>query len=233
MTAHLGAQATGVIEGIVIDDLGGVPLDGAVVSIAETHLMATTTGGGRFQVAGVPVGVITLRIVQDGYVTVVERIDVSPAEVASVEVRLSPVAAMLEDIVVTARAQRAAARSRDEVEIPERDGRHETAMDLVRAAVPGLFVASGTTAGTGRGSSVRIRGSTSLVRNRPAIYLDGIRVTEMLTSGGGTHILELIPADDVERIQILRGPSADAYLGADAMNGVIVIETRGGRRVER
>jgi TonB-dependent SusC/RagA subfamily outer membrane receptor len=71
------------------------------------------------------------------------------------------------------------------------------------------------------------------VRNQPSIYLDGIRVTEMTTSGGGTNILELIPADDVERIQVLRGPSADAYLGADAMNGVIVIETRGGRQVER
>jgi TonB-dependent SusC/RagA subfamily outer membrane receptor len=229
----VAAQGTGVVAGVVVDDFGDVPLDGAVVSIPGTALSATTSDGGRFEVTGAPQGVTTLRIARDGYMTVVEPVEVPSAGVAAVEVRLVPVASVLDDIVVTTRAQRAAARSPDEIEIPERDGRHQTAMDLLRAAVPGLFVASGTAAGTGRGSSVRIRGATSLVRNRPAIYLDGIRVTEVLSSAGGTHVLDLIPADDVERIQVLRGASADAYYGADAMNGIIVIETRGRRREQR
>jgi TonB-dependent SusC/RagA subfamily outer membrane receptor len=233
LTAPQASAQRGVVVGSVLDDLGDVPLDGAVVSIQGTELSATTSGGGRFQVTGAPLGPITLRIARSGYVTVVEQVEVPLAEVASVEVRLSPVASMLEDIVVTARARRAAGRSPDDVEIPVRDGRHETAMDLVRAAVPGLFIASGTTAGTGRGSSVRIRGATSLVRNRPAIYVDGIRVAEVLGSTGGAHVLDLIAADDVERIQILRGPSAEASYGADAMNGVIVVETRAGRRDQR
>jgi TonB-dependent SusC/RagA subfamily outer membrane receptor len=221
-----GAQDTGLVVGSVVDDLRDVPLDGAVVSIVGTDISVTTSEGGRFRVAASPSGTTTLRIALSDYVTVVERVEVPPADVASVEVRLVPVASVLEDIMVTTRAQRSATWSPDEVEIPERDGRHKTAMDLVRTAVPGLFVASGNAAGTGRGSSVRIRGATSLVRNRPAIYVDGVRVAEVLGSAGGTHILDLISADDVERIQVLRGASAEASYGADAMNGVIVIETR-------
>jgi outer membrane cobalamin receptor len=57
----------------------------------------------------------------------------------------------------------------------------------------------------------------------PAIYIDGIRAGE----GGNNAMLSLeqIPAANVLRIRVLRGPSAAAAY-ADAASGVILVETR-------
>ncbi len=63
-----------------------------------------------------------------------------------------------------------------------------------------------------------------MLNNDPVIYVDGVRVSDRL-GDAQVHVLELIPAEDVERIRILRGPAAAAAY-ADAANGIILVETR-------
>ena len=65
-----------------------------------------------------------------------------------------------------------------------------------------------------------------MLNNDPVIYVDGIRVSDR-TGAAQVHILELIPAEDVERIRILRGPAAAAAY-TDANSGIILVETRRG-----
>jgi iron complex outermembrane recepter protein len=56
-----------------------------------------------------------------------------------------------------------------------------------------------------------------------AVYLDGVRVNE---PGAGEVDLDLIPLEDLERIEIVRGPSALA--GSSALGGVVKLYTRRG-----
>ena len=73
--------------------------------------------------------------------------------------------------------------------------------------------------GTGSSTTVFIRGSES---DQVLVLLDGVRVSSATT--GAFNWAEL-PIDQVERIEIVRGPRAALY-GSDAIGGVIEITTR-------
>src|SRR5204862_2656136 len=86
---------------------------------------------------------------------------------------------------------------------------------------------------------IRIRGSSSLsLSNEPIIVVDGIRVENGATGQTATSIgvggqtpsrLDDLSPEDVESIEIVKGPSAAALYGTDAANGVIQIRTKRGR----
>lgn len=84
--------------------------------------------------------------------------------------------------------------------------------------LPGVQV-SGTGA-FGKQSSVFLRGSNS---NQTIVLIDGMRAGSV-TAGGAAW--EYLPVEQIERIEVVRGPRASAY-GADAVGGVIQIFTRG------
>lgn len=97
--------------------------------------------------------------------------------------------------------------------------RHATVLEVLRT-VPGLEVAQ--TGGPGRTTSVFIRGGDSA---HTLVLVDGVRVNS--TSSGALDLAHL-KADEVERIEIVRGPQSTLY-GSEAMAGVISITTRRGR----
>lgn len=106
----------------------------------------------------------------------------------------------------------------DRAEI-ERSGATGVA-DLL-ARLPGIeFARNG---GPGANTSVFVRGSESRFT---AVYIDGMRVDSQNTSGGAQW--EQIPLDQIERIEVLRGPAAAVY-GSDAIGGVVQLFTRRGQ----
>lgn len=89
-------------------------------------------------------------------------------------------------------------------------------LELLRR-VPGLDLAR--TGGSGSSTSVFMRGTNS---NHVLVLIDGVRVASVNT---GAFAWEHLPVDQIERIEIVRGPRA-AYWGSDAIGGVIAITTR-------
>ncbi|MGH8802590.1 MAG: TonB-dependent receptor domain-containing protein, partial [Casimicrobiaceae bacterium] len=75
--------------------------------------------------------------------------------------------------------------------------------------------------GPGATSGVFLRGANAA---QTLVLIDGMRVA---SASSGATALEAIPLDQIERIEILRGPASSLY-GADAIGGVIQIFTRGG-----
>ena len=80
---------------------------------------------------------------------------------------------------------------------------------------------------------IRIRGTSSLSQsNEPLIVVDGIRYdngTEPGNTSAGVRINRFqIDPEDIESIDIIKGPSASALYGTAAANGVIVIKTKRG-----
>lgn len=73
------------------------------------------------------------------------------------------------------------------------------------------------------GNSVSIRGAKS---NQTLILVDGMRIrTENTDQTANNYELQRINMEDVERVEIVRGPASSIY-GADAMGGVINIITK-------
>ncbi|HEY0513803.1 MAG TPA: TonB-dependent receptor [Thermoanaerobaculia bacterium] len=93
-----------------------------------------------------------------------------------------------------------------------------TVLELLRT-VPGIEVSE--TSSLGKVASVFIRGANS---NQTLVLIDGVRAND--TSAGGFNFADLL-TDNIERIEILRGPQSTLY-GSEAIGGVISITTRRG-----
>jgi vitamin B12 transporter len=73
--------------------------------------------------------------------------------------------------------------------------------------------------GPGSVSGVLLRGAN---RGQTLVLVDGLRVG---SSSAGSTTFEAIPLDQIERVEILRGPASSLY-GADAIGGVVQVFTR-------
>jgi vitamin B12 transporter len=92
--------------------------------------------------------------------------------------------------------------------------------DILRA-VPGLdIVQSG---GTGGQTSLFMRGTNA---NHTKVLLDGIDMSDPSNPNGSVDLGKL-PAGDIARVEVLRGPQSGLY-GSDALGGVVSIVTKSG-----
>ncbi|POZ61285.1 TonB-dependent receptor domain-containing protein [Chromobacterium alticapitis] len=76
-----------------------------------------------------------------------------------------------------------------------------------------------TNGGPGSNSSIFMRGTNS---NHTVVLVDGVRMSSATL---GTTAIQNIPLEQIDRIEVLRGPASSLY-GADAIGGVIQIFTR-------
>ncbi len=90
--------------------------------------------------------------------------------------------------------------------------------DLLRG-VPGLGVVNN--GGPGKNTSIFMRGTNA---DHVLVMIDGIKVGSATT---GTTAFQNIPIDQIERVEIVRGPRSSLY-GSEAIGGVIQIFTRKG-----
>ncbi len=105
--------------------------------------------------------------------------------------------------------------SRDEIE-----ARHATSMIELLRSLPGL--AAVQNGGPGRAASAFLRGANS---SHTLVLVDGTRVNSL--TSGAYDFADLVP-EQVERIEIVRGPQSSLY-GSEAIGGVINVVTRRGR----
>ena len=87
--------------------------------------------------------------------------------------------------------------------------------------MPGIDTS--TNGGYGQPSSIFLRGTNS---NHVLTLIDGVRVGSATV---GTTAFHLLPVEQIDRIEIVRGPRASLY-GSDAIGGVIQIFTRSGSK---
>ncbi|MGZ4958969.1 MAG: TonB-dependent receptor domain-containing protein [Methylomonas sp.] len=95
-----------------------------------------------------------------------------------------------------------------------------TLPDLLKTA-PGIDVTQN--GGYGKTASVFMRGTNS---DHVLVLIDGIKVGSVTL---GTTPFELIPIEQIERVEIIRGPHSSLY-GSEAVGGVIQIFTRKGKQ---
>jgi vitamin B12 transporter len=92
-------------------------------------------------------------------------------------------------------------------------------VDLL-TGLPGINITQ--LGGMGQQTSLFLRGTNS---DHTMVLIDGVRLGDV---SAGLPALEQIPVEQIERIEIVRGPRSSLY-GADAIGGVIQIFTRHGQ----
>src|SRR5690606_25368466 len=108
--------------------------------------------------------------------------------------------------------------------------------NLIAGRSPGVVVVPGTGM-VGSGPRIRIRGASSFsLSDQPLLYIDGIRVDNDVSTGpraqgtsGGISRLNGLNPEEIESIEIIKGPAAATLYGTEAANGVIQVITKKGR----
>jgi TonB-linked SusC/RagA family outer membrane protein len=236
--AHAAAQQ-GTITGRVTEAATGQPVVEARVFVIGTTLFARTNAEGRYTIRGVPPGPTSVRVVRVGLVEQRKQATVAPGETATLDFAMAEAVVRLQEVVTTATGE--VSRSEYGNAITAIDATNVTqtqaisnVSDVLTARAPGVQVTGSSM--TGGGARVRIRGANSLsLANDPIYIIDGVRMTSNMGSitfgTGGTSPSRVgdINPEEIENIEIVKGPSAATLYGTDAANGVIVITTKRGR----
>jgi TonB-dependent SusC/RagA subfamily outer membrane receptor len=90
-------------------------------------------------------------------------------------------------------------------------------LDVMKGRIPGVNIV---------GSQVYIRGINSLTgNNQPLFLIDGVPTSDV-------ESVRSIPVEDIDRVEVLKGPNASIY-GVRGANGVIAIYTKRGQFMRR
>jgi outer membrane receptor for ferrienterochelin and colicin len=232
------AQGTGTIAGRITDAETGQPVAAAQVTIAGTQLGRATGEDGRYTLATVPAGAATVVIRRIGYQQVTRAVRVTAGGTVTLEVALAKSSVSLAGVVVTATGEERKKEVGNAISTLgsaefERAGAGNT-QQILQGRTTGVTVLSN--GGTpGAGGTIRLRGVNSITQgNRPLIYVDGIRIFNGnsptgVSSRQSVSPLNDIPAADIDRIEVVKGPAATTLYGTEASGGVIQIFTKRGR----
>jgi outer membrane receptor protein involved in Fe transport len=231
------AWAQGSLTGLVTDAASGRPLSSAQVFIDGTGLGGLTNASGRYLIVNVPAGQHTLRATLIGFNNVDQMVTVSDGQATSSDFAMSQAALALDGIVVTGTAGQARRREVGnqiaQVNIAEVPEAVTGVGELLQTRVVGARIQFGS-GNSGSGADIRLRGNSSTaLSNQPLIYIDGMRAkSEPSSSQNGAEdpyspLNDLNP-DDIDRIEVVKGPAATTLYGAEAAAGVIQIFTKRG-----
>lgn len=234
----VSAQETGRIMGQVSAAANARPMAGAQVAIPSLGLGGLTGADGRYLILNVPAGTHVVSVQLIGYAVVEQEVTVGAGETATLDFSLAETAVSLEEIVVTGTAAEVRARevgnaldavtSRDIETVPVTNPEN-----ILGGRVPGVTVmpAGGQ---PGSGGTIRIRSQTTASQApEPLIYIDGVRVNNQPVGVGAAARVAVSPlqdinAEDIERIEVIKGASATTLYGTEAAGGVIQIFTKRG-----
>jgi len=237
MLLTMMAQTDETVTGTICNEQGE-PLIGAYVHVVETKAKAVTDVDGRFTVKAA-VGQ-TLQASYIGMLT--QQVKIGKR---ALNIVLKDDSRQVDEVVVTGyqnirnRVYTGAATS-----VKMDDIKLEGIADVSRmleGRVPGLSIqnVSGT---FGSAPRINIRGGASIIGNvQPlwvidgAVYEDLVHLSlDQLASGDAVTLISSavsgLNPSDIQDIQVLKDASATSVYGARALNGVIVITTKSGRR---
>jgi TonB-linked SusC/RagA family outer membrane protein len=234
---------TGTVAGVVIGT-GGQPVAGANVLVTGGTQRAMTDSVGRFTLSGLSGDEVSLEVRRLGFQVARRQVRVGAT---NLQIPLVEASVALDAVVVTGTAGAQARReignsiTRVDASAATELGTVGNVQQLLTARAPGVYVnpSSGVVGG---GSRMRVRGASSLsLSNEPLVYVDGVRINSQPATGpinqafgtvagqsGGISRINDINPDDIESIEVIKGPAAATLYGTEASNGVIQIITKKG-----
>jgi len=215
--SQVSAQ-TITVTGTVTSKITGTPVSGATIIVKGTTTATTADLQGRFSIT----------VPRAGSVLVISHIamtqeEITIREAGTITVTLEEKSGRMDEVIVVGYGT-------------QRKGAVTTAISSIKAGdldnmpvqrieqslqgrVSGLTITS-SSGQPGAGSTVRIRGTTTIGNSDPLYIVDGIQI------GGG---IEYLNQNDIESIDVLKDAASAAIYGARAANGVIIVTTKKGK----
>lgn len=230
-SGSLWAQNYGKIEGIITSKASGEPLVGANIQILNTELGAATDEDGYFSINNVPPGEYQVEVSFVGYKGTMRPVTVAAGKTVRLDFVLTSQPLKLSEVMVSAIRERADSPVSSNIVTPEEieASRHASAYDLFRNT-PGVYVMSAKSIGFGLASRpagrILIRGlgrraGGDLTIRGIQILVDGI---PDFSQTHGHPFPDVHAVDNIERIEVIKGPSSVRH--GNAMAGAIIMTTK-------
>jgi len=237
---RLAAQeAGGSVTGRVTDVATGQPVAQARVIVSGTQNGTLTAENGRYTLRVMTTGPVTLDVNRIGYEAKKITVTITAGAPVVADVQIKQAAFSLAAVVTTVTGQQR------KVELANATTQIAVADIIAELPVANMGnLLSGRAAGvqvvsagaTGAGSRIRIRGQSSLsLSNEPIVIIDGVRMTSTAGSsaigvgGSAPSRIDDLNPEEIESIEVIKGPSAATLYGTEAANGVINITTKRGK----
>jgi len=243
-------QQSGTVRGRVTEAGSQRPVSDVQMTVVGTSFGALTGQNGEYTITNVPAGPRSIRARRLGFNPLDKPVTVTAGSAAALDFALTQSATQLEQLIVTGTAGAAERKTignsvtqLDVADITQKQAVLNVS-EVLQSKTPGVTILPGSGA-PGTAGEIRIRGSASISGYRPVVFIDGIRYSiddlgSFAATGGGTlglaqstqvtSALNFLNPNDIESIEVIKGPAAATLYGAEAANGVIQIITKKGTR---
>lgn len=233
---QFSAMAQNIIKGNVTDASTGNVIVGATITVVKTKLNTATDAKGDFSIVANTGDQLTISSVGYANKTIFVNNNL-------MLIQLSTSTSELDEVVVTAlgikREKKKLGYASQEIKGESLTvARESNVVSQLAGKIAGVTVVGGNS-GIGGSARVTIRGerSVDLNKNQPLYVIDGVPISNSIVGANGRGNMEVdfgngagfVNPDDVESINVLKGPAASALYGSRAANGVIVIKTKSGK----
>ena len=231
------------LTGRITDRYRGEPLPGVSIFIPNIQRGATTNLEGRYSIGSIPPGTYRIQVRFLGYESIEREITLESGQSLQLDFEMAETTIGLDEVIVTGTAgdtrRRAIGNAVSRIPAEEMMARSSRSniSEILQSSTPGLTLIPGSgTAGTS--ANIRLRGAGSITaRTQPVVYVDGIRIGSGSLGnfdvfGQNTSALDMLDPNDIESIEVIKGPAASTLYGAEAAAGVIQVITKSGARGE-
>ncbi|MCF8221538.1 MAG: TonB-dependent receptor [Bacteroidales bacterium] len=213
------------LTGIVVDGSNGMTLPGATVMLEPGGEGTSSGSDGRFEFTGLDEGRYELSVSFVGYNAISRTVNIREQGKTRITVELSPAVIRADEIVVTG--------TKTERKLEDVPVRLELVSPRVFAEVPSVDVSgyldrmSGIDVYNPGGfishkTNITMRGMSGTNQARVLVLVDGTPINK---ADGGSVNWNLIQTDQLEKIEITKGPGSSLY-GGNALGGVINMVTK-------
>ena len=250
LMAATALAGTGTVQGSVMDRETKQSLRGATVvlelvgdnPVGDKRTYGAFTGkDGSFTVDNVPSGQWRAKVTYVGYKPVTRVITVNDDETTEADFGLPFDVKQIEDVVVTGLASRhpksesEVAVSRINAEELQEANVYTDFTQLMQGKAAGVNIQQ-SSGNVGGGMRFTVRGGGGLNGNGlPLVFVDGARIVageiEPSDVGGQSFsTMANLNPQDIEKIEVLKGPAGAALYGTAGSNGVVLITTKRGSK---
>lgn len=221
------------ISGTVTDAQSGDPLPGVNVTVPNTTVGTSTDGNGEFTLMA-PDEADSLAFSFIGY----QQQTVAINGRSTINIDLQPEVQAFDDVVVTAlgitRDERSIGYSSQEVGGEDLTySEDQNVIGSLAGKIAGVQISGSSGASMGGTQTIKIRGVNSISgEGQPLIVVDGTPISNQNFAGSGGadfgNLAQDVNPNDIESVNVLKGPAASALYGIRGQYGVVMISTKSG-----
>lgn len=242
LLAPVAIPFDGGIKGKITNP-AGAPIPNASIVVMGANKGTAAGADGEFNISGLKAGSYRVQVSAIGFKTEEKLVAVKDNEVVAIEFSMKEADASLSEVIVTAmgisRKQRSLGYATQEVKGENLTlSKEQNVLGSLSGKIAGVQVSGSSGASMGGTQKIQIRGVNSITGDgEPLVVIDNTPVSNTNYAGRNGrdygNLAQDINPDDIESINVLKGPAASALYGLRGQFGVIMITTKKGSKNAR